>query len=61
MYQNALNKACFQHDMVYPNFEDLPWRTASYKVLHDKAFNIPKIENMLDIKGLYFDGVWFFW
>ena len=47
--------------MVYPNFEDLPWRTASYKVLHDKAFNIPKIENMLDIKGLYFDGVWFFW
>ena len=34
-----LDKACFQHDMAYG---DLAGRTASDKVLSDKAFNIPK-------------------
>ena len=24
IYQNALDKACFQHDMAYENFKDLP-------------------------------------
>ena len=40
IYQNELDKASFQHDMVYGNFKDLPRRTTSDKVVHDKAFNI---------------------
>ena len=40
-YQNELNKACFQHDMHYGDFKDLP-RTTSDKVLHNKTFNIAK-------------------
>ena len=35
-------KVCFQHDMSYGDFEDLQRRTASDKVLRDKAFNIAK-------------------
>ena len=42
IYQNKLDKACFQHDMAYGDFEDLTRRTASDKILHDKAFNIAK-------------------
>ena len=42
IYQNELDKACFQHDMVYGNFKDLPKRTISNKMLCDKAFNITK-------------------
>ena len=35
-------KALFQHDMAYWDFKDLARRTASSKVLRDKAFNIAK-------------------
>ena len=42
IYQNELDKACFQHFMAYGNFKDLPRRTASDKTLRDKAFNIAK-------------------
>ena len=42
IYRNELNKACFQHDMPYGDFKDLARRTASDKVLRDKAFNIAK-------------------
>ena len=38
--QNILDKACFQHDMAYRGFKDIPRRTGSDKVLHNKAFNI---------------------
>ena len=37
-----MDKACFQHDVAYGNFKDLTRRTASHKILHDKAFNIAK-------------------
>ena len=40
IYKNELDKACFQHDMAYGDFKDLKKRTASDKVLKDKAFNI---------------------
>ena len=40
--QNELGKACFQHDIAYGDFEDLPRRTASDKILRDKSFNIAK-------------------
>ena len=42
IYQNELNKARYQHDMAYGDFKDLARRGASYKILHDKAFNITK-------------------
>ena len=42
IYKNELNKTCFQHDMTYGDFKDLAKRTASDKVLRDKAFNIAK-------------------
>ena len=42
VYQNELNKACFQHDMAYRDFKDLNRRTFANKVLCDKAFNIAK-------------------
>ena len=42
IYRNKLDKACFQHDMAYGDFKDLAKRTASDKVLRDKAFNIAK-------------------
>ena len=42
IYENELDKACFQHDMAYRDFKDLARRTASDKVLRDKAFNIAK-------------------
>ena len=40
IYKKKLDKACFQHDMAYGDFEDLPRRTFSDKILQDKAFNI---------------------
>ena len=42
IHQNELDKACFQHDMAYGDFKNLTRRTASDKILHDKAFNIAK-------------------
>ena len=50
IYQNKLNKVCFEHDMAYGDCKDLPRRTAPDKVLRDKAFNIAKIQNMTDVK-----------
>ena len=40
IYKNELDKACFEDDMAYGDFKDLARRTASGKVLRDKAFNI---------------------
>ena len=40
--RNELDKDCFQRNMPYGNFKDLAQRTASDKVLRDKAFNIAK-------------------
>ena len=42
IYKNKLYKACFQHDMAYWDFKDLKRRTASDKILRDRAFNIAK-------------------
>ena len=40
IYQNELDKACFQYDMAYGDFKDLNRRTFADKVLHGKAFDI---------------------
>ena len=42
IYQNELDKAYFQHDMAYGCFKGLARRSASDKVLRDKALNIAK-------------------
>ena len=42
IYQNELDKACFQHDITYEDFKDLTRKTAYDKILRDKAFNIAK-------------------
>ena len=41
IYQNELDKVCFQHDMGFGDFKDLT-RTVSDKILRNKAFNIAK-------------------
>ena len=33
IYQNNLDKACFQHNIAYEDFKDFPRRTASKKIL----------------------------
>ena len=43
IYENELDKACFQHDMATGDFKDLKRSTASNKILWDKAFHIAKI------------------
>ena len=40
IHKNELDKACFQHDMVYGKYKGLERRTQSDKVLKDKAFEI---------------------
>ena len=42
IYQKELDKARFRHDMAYGDFKDLTRRTASDKILLDKAYNIAK-------------------
>ena len=45
--KNELDKACYRHDMAYGNFKDLARRTASDKVLKDKAFKIDGYQRVL--------------
>ena len=45
IYKNELDKAYFKHDMAYGDFKHLSRRTASDKILRDKAFNIAKNPN----------------
>ena len=42
IYQNELNKACFQHDMAYGDFKDLTRRTTSDEIFRHKAFSNAK-------------------
>ena len=47
--QNELDKACFQHDMVYGDLKDLNRRTAAHQALRDKAFDIAEDPKCDDI------------
>ena len=42
IYQNKLDKACFQHYIASGDFKDLNRIIFADKVLYDKAFNIAK-------------------
>ena len=68
IYQNEVKKACFHHNMAYGAFKDLLRRTASYKGLRDKVFNIAKNpkydEYQRDLASLvynFFDKKVFWW
>ena len=50
-YQNKLEKASLHHDAAYEEFKCLPKRKASDKTFLDKAFNIAKIQNKMDINA----------
>ena len=47
--KNELEKACFQHDMIYEALKDSHRKNASDKALCQKAFNILIIQIMIDI------------
>ena len=57
IYQNELDKACFQHDMAYGDFKDLNRRTTANEVLRDKAFNIAKIPKYDGLTWIYFNDL----
>ena len=42
IFRNELDKACFQQDVADGDFKYLAKKTASDKILRDKAFNIAK-------------------
>ena len=50
IYRSELDKVCFQHDMAYGDFKDLPRRTFDDKVLRIKHLTLLKIQNMMDVK-----------
>ena len=50
IYQNELDKVCFQYDMTYGDFKQVKRWTASDKILPNEAFNIVKNPNMMNIK-----------
>ena len=52
IYQNELDKACFQYDMAYGDFQSLNGRTAAGKVLRDKVFNSAKNPTPTCFNGL---------
>ena len=43
--QEIQDIACFQNDMAYRDLKHLSRKTASYKLLRDKTFNIAKTSN----------------
>ena len=42
IYQNELGEACFQDEMAYEDFKDLPWRKVSDNILNDEAVTTAK-------------------
>ena len=52
IYQNKLDKDCFQHDMVYGPFKDLPEEQLLIKYCMIKHLILLKIQNIMDIPCL---------
>ena len=52
IYQNELNKVCFQHDMANWDINDLTRRTVLIKYCVIKYLILLKIQNMMDIKNV---------
>ena len=41
IYENKLGKNCFAHDATYYSSKDLAKRTASDRILRERAYEIP--------------------
>ena len=54
IYQNELDKVCFQDDTAYGDFKYLTRRATSDKILRNNVLNVAKTQNMRDIKGVLF-------
>ena len=54
IYKNQLDKPWLQNDMAYGDFKDLEKKTASDKVLRVKYLVLLKIQNMMDIKEVFY-------
>ena len=50
IYQNKLDKACFQHCMAFGDLKDLTRKTAFEKYCEIKHLKLLKILNVMDIK-----------
>ena len=50
IYQNELDKVCFRYVVAYKVFKGFAKRTVCYKVFHNIAFNIAKIQNIMNTK-----------
>ena len=42
IYQSIFDKTCFQQDLAYGDFKDLPRKTVTTKLVLDKMFNTAK-------------------
>ena len=60
IYQNGLDKECFQYDTAYGDLEDLTRRTAS-KYYLIKHLILLRIQNMIDNKKVLLDWFTIFW
>ena len=61
IYQNELDKASFQHDMVSGDYKNLTRKTASQKILCDTAFNNAKNPKYGEYKRGFTSIVYKFW
>ena len=52
IYENELDKACFQHDMAYKKYKDLKVRTQSDTVSKIKLVKLQLIQDMTVFKDL---------
>ena len=50
IYKNDLDKACFQHDMVYGKYKSLAKGTDQIEFKVIKLLKLLVIQNMVDIK-----------
>ena len=59
IYQNELDKACFQLDIAYRDSKNLPRRKASDKYYRIKHLILLKSENMMNVNvGLFQWSLW---
>ena len=57
IYQNDLDKACFQYDMAYPGFKYLVKKFRMIKSSEIKDLILLKNQNMMDIKEVFLQTI----
>ena len=60
IYQKELDKVCFQHDVTYGDFKDLPKKRLLIKYYEMKYLIMLKILDLIDIKEVYLNDLWIF-